>query len=85
MSKDFDNTNRGVLFKNVEKEKDTHADYEGSINVDGRDYWLNAWIKKSKDGSKTFMSLGVKPKQARANGKPSKEAARDDYESDAPF
>lgn len=58
---EFDNTNRGALFKNEEKEQDTHADYRGSINVDGKEFWLNAWLKTSKKGTK-FMSLSVKPK-----------------------
>ena len=57
--------NSGTLFRNSRKEKDTHADYEGSIIVDGREYWLNAWIKDGAKGK--FMSLAVKPKQERAN------------------
>jgi hypothetical protein len=61
----YDNTNKGVLGKNTRKEQDTHPDITGSINVDGRDYWLNGWQKtNSKDGT-TFYSLSVKPKEAR--------------------
>ena len=47
----FDNTNRGILSKNQNKTADNHPEYSGSINVDGTDYWLSAWIKESsKDG-----------------------------------
>ena len=64
---EYDNTNRGSLFKNEHKEKDTHADYNGSINVDGKEYWLNAWVKeageKSKNPGKKFFSLSVKEKE----------------------
>ena len=60
--------NSGTLFRNDRKEKDTHPDYNGTIMVDGREYYLNAWLKKGAKG--TFMSLSVKPKEARA---------RDDY------
>ena len=42
----FDNTNCGALFKNERREKKTDADYRGTINIDGRDFWLNAWIKE---------------------------------------
>jgi hypothetical protein len=60
----YDNTNRGSLFKNDRKTADTHADYTGSINVNGQEFWLNAWLKESKSGGK-FFSLSVRPKEAR--------------------
>jgi uncharacterized protein (DUF736 family) len=58
---EYDNTNRGSLFKNDRKETDKHPNYKGSLNVAGTDYWISAWIKKSKEGS-TFMSLSVEEK-----------------------
>lgn len=54
----------GSLFKNERKEEPTHADYRGEIMVDGKIYWLNAWIKEGKKGK--FMSLTVKPKADKA-------------------
>jgi hypothetical protein len=54
----------GSLFKNEKKTQPSHADYNGSIKVGGVEYWLNAWIKESSGGKK-FMSLSVKPKDAR--------------------
>lgn len=54
----YDNTNRGVLFKNDRKESDKHPDYKGSINFGGMDYDLAAWINKSKAGQ-AYMSLKV--------------------------
>lgn len=59
---EYDNTNRGVLFKNDRRESDKHPEYNGSINVDGVDYWLSAWVKDGKKGK--FFSLAIKPKQA---------------------
>jgi len=58
---DYDNTNRGVLFKNDRKEGTAHPDYKGNINVGGVEYWLSAWIKEGKSGK--FMSLSVTPKE----------------------
>jgi uncharacterized protein (DUF736 family) len=60
----YDNTNRGALFKNDDKEQDNHPDYKGQINVGGQEFWISAWLKTSKNGTK-FMSLSVKPKMAR--------------------
>lgn len=81
---DYDNTNRGVLFKEQDKKSDNHPDYKGTINVDGVEYWLSSWIKTSKQGSK-FMSLSVQPKQQAA--KPAKQVADSgfDEDEDLPF
>lgn len=58
--------NSGALFKNTRKEKDTHADYRGTITVEGREFWLDAWLNKDKNGQ-TYMGLKVKPKEAPAD------------------
>lgn len=87
---DYDNTNRGALFKNNRKEKDSHPDYNGSLNVGGHDYWISAWLKTDKNGGK-FMSLSVKQKdgtEARAEapktGAKQQSFARD-LDSEVPF
>ena len=58
---EYDNTNRGVLFRNDKKESEKHPDFTGSIDVDGVDHYLSAWVKESKQGKK-FFSLSVKAK-----------------------
>lgn len=63
--KTYDNTNRGVLFKNDTGGNPKRPQYRGSLNVGGEEFNISAWIKESrKDGSK-FMSLSVEPKNAR--------------------
>ena len=73
---EYDNTNRGVLFINDRKTEDAHADRNGSINVDGKEYWLNGWLKKDKSG-RPFLSLSVKPKeQQQPANKPTAQTRR---------
>jgi uncharacterized protein (DUF736 family) len=55
----YSDENRGALFKNKDKETDKHPDYKGKINVNGKDFYVSAWIKTSKGGDK-FMSLAVR-------------------------
>jgi hypothetical protein len=78
---EYDNTNRGVLFKNDRKEKETHPEYKGSINVDGNEFWLSAWVKDGKMGK--FMSLSIQPKDGGFSQKPAPAPAA--KEEDVPF
>jgi hypothetical protein len=86
----YDNTNRGVLFKNGDKQTDNHPDYRGDIDINGQKFWLSAWIKESKKGNK-FMSLSVKPKleSDRASpptgGRNDPRPAKDGFPDDLPF
>jgi len=54
--------NRGVLFKNKRKTQDTHADYNGVLNVRGEEFWLNVWVNTSQSGTK-YMAVRINPKE----------------------
>jgi len=87
--KAFDPTNRGTLARNEKKESDTHADYNGQLNVNGTDYWLNGWIKKGNEG-KSFLSLSIKPKtpSTRQSSEPTRKGGNtgfDDMDDSTPF
>lgn len=85
MSEQYDNTNRWVLFKNDRKDRDTLPDYSGTINVDGVDYYLDAWLKEGKKGK--FFSGKVKRKDApRESGRSAPPPGRQpDPFDDTPF
>ena len=59
---EYDKTNTWSLFKNERKTDDKHPDYTGSINVDGVEYFLDAWLKESRDGGRKFFSGKIKRK-----------------------
>jgi hypothetical protein len=95
MSQQYDNTNRGVLFKNDRKTKDTHPGYTGSLNVDGVEFFLDAWVREGKSGK--FFSLSVKRKDQQPSHAPAPSRAPspapaprassgfDDMDDDIPF
>lgn len=56
----------GSLFVNGRKEKDTHADYNGSVKIDGRDAWISGWQKQDKNGN-TYLSLSLKWKDGTSD------------------
>ena len=94
---EYDNSNRGVLFRNDRKtEGDKKPEYTGSLNVDGVEFFLDAWLKVGKSGAK-FMSVSIKRKDKQPDQQapaprqsPAPKAAPagggfDDMDSDVPF
>lgn len=82
----FDPTNRGTLFKNEKKTEDRHPDMNGSINIEGKEYWISGWKKVSKAGT-GFISLSVRAKeeQTRQISKPTTKSKAADIDDDIPW
>ena len=38
---EFDNTNRATMFINEKKENEKHPDWSGTLNVEGKEYWIS--------------------------------------------
>lgn len=59
--------NSGALFKAREKKTERSPDYNGSINVEGKEFFISGWIKQPKDPQgKPFVSLALTPKTQQA-------------------
>ena len=52
--------NSGAIFKNDKKEKESHPDYTGSINVEGKDFRIALWVKDGNKGK--FFSASISEK-----------------------
>lgn len=52
-----------ALFKNKNKQAETHADWQGQVSIGGKGYWVNAWTKTTKNGEK-YLSGSLREKQA---------------------
>lgn len=81
---DYDDTNRGALFKNDKEGNDNRPDYKGPLNVEGKEWRVAAWLKESKAGNK-YLSLSVEPPYESDNGKPAAPAANLPEPEDVPF
>ena len=79
---EYDNRNRGALFK-ADKKTDKHPDYDGTLDVEGKQFYLSAWIREAKSGAK-FMSVAVKPKDAKPAAQPAAKA-KINPDEDIPF
>ena len=64
----YDNTNRGSIWKNEKKLTENHPDFTGSLNVDGKEFWVSAWKRKpdAKEGSPA-LSFAVSEKEQKPN------------------
>ena len=70
---EFDNTNKGGLFKNDKGGNEARPDYTGNLNVEGKEYRIAAWIKESQRTGQKFLSLNVQPKTEQPAAEPEKE------------
>ena len=48
----YDNTNSGIMARSENRKTENHPEFTGSINVEGVDFWLSAWVNEGKPGGK---------------------------------
>ena len=64
MSDKYDNTNRGVLFRNETANEENKQPYmTGKLNVNGKDLQIAGWMQESPKTGKKFLSLKVQEPQ----------------------
>jgi hypothetical protein len=81
----YDNNNRGSIWKNEDRKSDTHPQFKGSAEVNGVEYWVSGWLRKEGANPKApAMSFSFNPKEQQSAPKPAK---ANDFDSgeDIPF
>lgn len=68
--------NSGAIFKNDRKEKETHPDYTGTINVAGKDWQISLWVKEGKKGK--YFSASIKEPYVKGEAPKSVSNHKDD-------
>ena len=91
---DFDKTNTFTLGKvdkdkpeNAERDTEKWPDYKGTLNVDGVEYYLSAWVKTNGQTGEKFFSgaIQVAEKKTAAPATPASGGGMDGFEDDIPF
>lgn len=55
------------LFKNSKKTNEKQPEYKGSGKTpDGKECWISAWVRKTKNGQE-FFSISVQKKEQQDN------------------
>ena len=80
----MDNLNRGAIFKNDSKQKETHPDYRGKINWGGTEIEVSMWVKKSKEG-KSYFSVSLQEPYKKMENTSDKIIKAQELENDLPF
>ena len=62
MTVQYDPEKKGVLFKNDKGDNEKRPDYRGTAVIEGVDYNISVWVKKSKKSGDEYLSLSFEQK-----------------------
>jgi hypothetical protein len=61
---EYNNTNRGQIWKNEDRKSDSHPHFKGSMDIDGVEYWVSAWTRKPDANPKSpALTFSFKKKE----------------------
>jgi hypothetical protein len=55
--------NHGSLSRNKKKEKETQPTHKGSCTIEGRQYWISAYVNESRDSGEKYFKLYFEAKK----------------------
>jgi hypothetical protein len=83
----FDNSNRGSIWKNEDRKSETHPQFKGSAEVNGVEYWVSGWLRKADANPKApDMSFSFQAKEQQSQvAPPAGPDIGDSFDDDIPF
>ncbi len=87
----YDNNLSGMLSRNERKNSETSADFKGQCEINGTQFWIDAWVNVAKEGSKLagkkYFRLKFKAKEAppQQDAPPATTPAVDKMDENVPF
>jgi hypothetical protein len=83
---EYDNRNRGALFRNADKDPndEKERDYSGTLDIEGTEYWVSGWVRTSKKSGKKYLNLSIKPKVEKP-AESEKKSPAEDLDDQIPF
>ena len=74
--------NSGAIFKNAKKTNEKQPDYQGTVNVNGKEMQISLWVKQSQKGT-SYFSVSFQEPFKKNTGNATYTAKNN--ESDLPF
>ena len=82
---EYDNNNRGALWKNDKRTTEKHPQLRGSAEINGVEYWVSAWTS-NEGGKKPLVSLSFQVKDEMPTAAaPVLVSNEVDFDDDLPF
>lgn len=82
---DYDNTNKGVIFKNDQKGNDKAPMYRGKGNFEGKNFEMALWVKKDKNNNSYFTVAFSEPYVRSEETTNNRVISNEDDNDDLPF
>jgi hypothetical protein len=82
---EYDNNNRGALWKNDKRTTEKHPQLRGSAEINGVEYWVSAWTS-NEGGKKPLVSLSFQVKDEMPTSTAQVVVSNEvDFDDDLPF
>jgi len=75
--------NSGIMSRDKNRKSDKHPEFTGSAEIDGREYWLSAYVNENENGK--YFKISFKPKDQQSGGGGQSRGRSQQNDDDMPF